>query len=119
MPTTLPSWIANSAIFAALASLGAVLLRQIGPWRKQISDLEERLRSELMENHSRCEAELRLVRHRVRGSRAMIYSLLHLFDMPAEQRAAALASIRTELAAMEQAEATETGFLVSAGLRGD
>ncbi len=110
-----PAWLANSAVVVAAISLFAMVIRQIGPWRKQISDLEERLRAELVANHAKCEAELRLVRHRERGSRMMIYSLLHLFDMPAEQRNAALDSIRGQLKTMEQAEATETGFVMTMG----
>lgn len=112
----IPPWLANSVVVAGALSLFALVIRQIGPWRKQISDMEARLRLELMENHRLCEAELRLVRHRERGSRMMIYSLLHLFDMPLEQRAIALDTIRADLKAMEQAEATETGFVMTAGV---
>lgn len=39
-------WAVTGWIFAGLAFLG-VVVRQIGPWRKQISDIEERLRAEL------------------------------------------------------------------------
>lgn len=103
----------NSALIVAAIGLLGLIVRLVGPWRKQISDLEERLRRELAANNARCEAELRIVRHRDRGSRQMIYALLHIFDMPEEARAKALAGIRSELAAMEQAEATETAILLS------
>lgn len=113
-----PAWLTGSAVVVAGISLFALVIRQIGPWRKQISEMEERLRTELLVRHKECENELRLVRHRVKGSRQLIYSLLHLFDMPPESRTRALDNIRAELAAMELAEATETG-IVMAGPVGD
>lgn len=104
------NWTAAGFWFAVLAFCG-VVIRQIGPWRKQISELEERLRGELLRERQRCEAELRVVRHRTRNQRQIIYSLLHLFDIPAARRKEMLASIRADLAALEQAEATESGIV--------
>jgi hypothetical protein len=113
VPTDSLNWTIAGFWMAVLAFFG-VLLRQIGPWRKQISDLEERLRLELLQERRRCEAELRVVRHRTRNQRQIIYSLLHLFDLPATRRKELLASIRADLAALEQAEATESGIVASA-----
>lgn len=104
------NWTATGFLVAVLAFLG-VLIRQIGPWRRQISELEERLRAELLRERQRCEAELRVVRHRTRNQRQIIYSLLHLFDVPATRRKEMLSSIRSDLAAIEQAEATESSIV--------
>jgi hypothetical protein len=111
------SWTAAGFWFAFLAFCGAIV-RQIGPWRKQISEMEERLRGELLADRVRCEAELRVVRHRTRNQRQIIYSLLRLFDVPATKRKDMLASIRADLAAIEEAEATESA-VVSTILAGD
>jgi hypothetical protein len=73
------------------------------------------MRGELRAERDRCDAELRLVKHRERRSRQMIYSLLHLFDLPATRRKETLASIRNELAAIETAEAAESAIVSTAG----
>lgn len=112
---TVPPAVANSAIVLAGLSLFALVVRMIGPWRKQLDDLEERLRKELREERDRCNAEMRILRHRDRHRRQIIYSLLHLFDLPAARRKPLLASIRSELASIEQAEATESGIVSTAG----
>ncbi len=104
------NWTAAWLWGAVLAFFG-VVLRQIGPWRKQISDLEERLRKELLRERMRCEAELRVVRHRTKNQRQIIYSLLHLFDLPASRRKELLAKIRAELASIEEAEAAESAIV--------
>lgn len=74
----------------------------------------EKLEADLDLERARCDAELRVLRHRMNNQRTMIYSLLHLFDVPAGKRKDMLAGIRTELAALEQAEATEKGAVVAA-----
>ena len=113
---TLPPAVTNSAIILAALSLIALIVRMIGPWRKQLDDLEERLRKELREERDRCDAELRLLRHRDKNRRQIIYQLLHLFDLPAARRKQMLASIRAELGAIEQAEALESGIVSTAGI---
>jgi hypothetical protein len=107
------NWTA-AGVLAAFLALCGVIIRQIGPWRKQISELEERLRGELLRERIRCEAELRIVRHRTKNQRQIIYSLLHLFDLPAARRKEMLASIRADLAAIEEAEATESAIVATA-----
>lgn len=108
-----PAWLINSAVVVAIVSLIGLIIRQVGPWRRQITEAEERLRNELMENNSRCEAELRIMRHRDRNSRQMIYSMLHIMDMPLEQRGAALDKIRVDLERMEKVEAAEIGSFLA------
>jgi uncharacterized membrane-anchored protein YhcB (DUF1043 family) len=77
-----PDWLLNTTALVMVLSLMMLVLRLVGPWRKQITETEEKLRQELRDERAHCEKELRLVRHRERGGRQIIYSLLHLFDMP-------------------------------------
>lgn len=115
-PSHLPPALQTSAIVIAALSLFALVIRMVGPWRKQIDDLEARMRKELLTERDRCDAELRMLRHRDRNRRQMIYNLLHLFDLPAARRRPILDSIRAELAAIEQAEAAEAAIVATAGL---
>jgi hypothetical protein len=76
----------------------------------------EKLEGSLEREQERCEAMLGVHRHRINNQRTLIYSLLHLFDMPAARRKAALVIVRAELASMEQAEAVEKGIVAAAPL---
>jgi hypothetical protein len=114
---TPPDWLMNTGVIVAALSLIALIIRMIGPWRKQLDELEEKLRGELRVERDRCDAELRLVKHRERRSRQMIYSLLHLFDLPATRRKETLINIRNELAVIEQAEAAESAIVSTGGNR--
>ncbi|WP_066795015.1 hypothetical protein [Sphingomonas soli] len=78
----------------------------------------EKLEGDLEKERARCDAELGVHRHVNKNQRTMIYALLHLFDMPAARRKVALVSIRTELAAMEMAEAQEKAIIAAAPLGG-
>lgn len=115
MDWTPPDWLLNSTIILALLTFLGLIVRMIGPWRKQISEAEDRLRKDLIAERARCEAELSIVRHRERGSRHIIYSMLHIFDLPhGERREGALANVHATLHAMERREAEEAGLLISA-----
>lgn len=114
---TPPDWLMNGGVVVAGLSLIALVIRMIGPWRKQLDELEEKMRAELRVERDRCDAELRLVKHRERRSRQMIYSLLHLFDLPAARRRETLINIRSELAVIEQAEAAESAIVSTGGKR--
>jgi hypothetical protein len=108
VPYTPPAWLITSGIATAVLTMVGVVIRMIGPWRKQISETEEKLRKELLDERRRCEAELRLVRHRERGSRQIIYSLLHVAGLPSgAKRDGALESIRATLVELERVEAEE------------
>ncbi|MDH4745809.1 hypothetical protein OMP43_17425 [Sphingomonas sp. CBMAI 2297] len=75
--------------------------------------LEERvkhLEASRDDERARCEAELRVQGQRINNQRLMIFSLLHLFEVPAARRKPMLDAIRTELAGMEAAE----GMLIAA-----
>ncbi len=73
----------------------------------------EKLEAALEKERDRCDAELKVLRHRINNQRTLIYSLLHLFDVPVAKRKAALDGIRSELATLEQAEALEKGAMAA------
>lgn len=77
----------------------------------------DKLEGDLEREQQRCEVMLGVHRHRINNQRTLIYSLLHLFDMPAARRKEALVTVRAELASMEQAEALEKGIVASAPLK--
>jgi hypothetical protein len=111
-----PDWLLNSTAALVVLSLVGLLIRMVGPWRQQITQTEEKLRQELRDERMHCERELRLVRHRERGGRQIIYSLLHLFNMPSgEKREGALEVIHATLSEMERVEAMEAGLGAAMG----
>lgn len=116
-PMTFPPVVTSSVIALAALSLIALIVRMIGPWRKQLDELEDKMRKELREERDRCDRELRVVKHRERRSRQLIYSLLHLFDLPATRRKEMLSNIREELGSLEQAEALESSIVSTAGFK--
>lgn len=77
------------------------------------------LESALEIERDRCDAELQVHRHRINNQRTIIYSLLHLFDVPATRRKEMLEGIRQNLAAMEQAEAVEKAIVATAPLKAE
>ena len=79
----------------------------------------DKLESSLAGERQRCDDELRILRHRIGGWKQLFYSLLHLFDMPAGQRRKTLEAVRKEMAALEQAEAAETGAMLGARQKED
>jgi len=138
MSITLPSWITIAGmVFGAIgtAGIGGMLktwLDHLRGKRRQSDEvamgLVERLETRvgllegkldsadeaIKEERARCDAELGVHRHRIRNQRQIIYSLLHLFDVPAARRKDMIAGVRADLAAMEQAEAAEIGAVRAA-----
>ena len=92
-----------------------VALGLVGKLETRVGKLE----GDLERERAACAADLSAHRHRINNQRTMIYALLHLFDMPIARRKEAIVRIRTDIAAMELAEATEKAIIVSAPLRGD
>lgn len=133
MTLNLPPWATVISLVVGVvgtAGLGGMLktwLDHLRGTRKQsdevamalVARLEERvkhLESTRDDERARCEAELRVQGHRINNQRLMIFSLLHLFEVPAARRKPMLDAIRAELAAMETAEAHEKGLLITAPL---
>lgn len=129
----IPTWVSIfGVIFGAIgtAGIGGMLktwLDHTRGKRKQsdevamalVERLEARvavLEGSLEQERTRCDAELGVHRHRINNQRLIIYSLLHLFDVPVARRKEMLANVRAELAAMEHAEAHEKGIIAAAPL---
>lgn len=96
-----------------------VAMELVGKLETRVESLEGKLGEAdeaMKQERARCDAELGVHRHRINNQRTLIYSLLHLFDVPATRRKAMLANVRAELAAMEQAEAAEKGIIAAAPL---
>lgn len=127
----MPTWLTISTLIIGAigtAGIGGMLktwLDHLRGKRKQtdevalslVQTLESRvgkLEGDLEKERARCDAELGVHRHRLVNQRTIIYSLLHLFDMPATRRKDALTNLRKEIAAMEQAEATEKAIIAAA-----
>lgn len=81
---------------------------------EQAEDRIAKLEDQQAIERQRCDDELRIVRHRIQGWKQLFYSLLHLFDMPQRQRKDTLEAVRKQMAALEQAEAAETGAMLGA-----
>ena len=62
-------------------------------------------------DHTKCEAQLAVHRHRINTLATMLDSLLMLWDMPAAKTGAAVQRIRERRAEMEQAEAIEKSIM--------
>lgn len=95
------------------AQSDSVALALVEKLEKRIDGLE----AAQAEERTRCDDELRILRHRIGGWKQLFYSLLHLFDMPARQRKDTLETVRKQMATMEQAEAAETGAMLGARQR--
>lgn len=115
--TDLPPALQTSGIVIAALTLFGLVIRMVGPWRRQIDDLETKLRAELRADRAKCERDLGVVKHRERRTRQLLYSTLRLFDQPAARRKPMLDRIYEELATIEQAEALESGIVSTAGIR--
>lgn len=86
-----------------------------------VEKLEQRvvkLEGDLEDERTRCEAMLSAGRHSRNNQRQIIYSLLHLFDLPATKRRDALAAVRKQISDMEATEAHEAAIYRAAPLAG-
>jgi hypothetical protein len=71
---------------------------------------------DLEQERARCDAEMRLLRHRIRNQRQIINSFMWLQEMPEERRAEVIASIRQQLVDIDLQEAAEAGVVIAQGL---
>lgn len=140
----LPDWLLNSTLALAALSLFGLLLRQVGPWRKQISETEERLRTELRaelqtERQARQAADARLEkmerklerqqlrhnaeraldRHRLNNIQQCFDSLLLLVEMNPDKANEVVTRIKEMRAAQIVAEAEEKAIIRAAEIQAD
>ena len=139
MPDTTPvpivahgfSWTAAGAWATFLALLG-VIVRQVGPWRKQRDDAEDKLRGDLLsrieklekqneekdrereQERARHEAERALDRHRLNNMTQCFESLLMLLEQAPERAAHAVAQIKEMRGKQIIAEAQEKATIHAA-----
>lgn len=98
----------NVALLATI--VGAMLgTAGLGGILKILFSRIHKLELDLEKERVRCDNKLRVLYHRSRNQRSLIYSFLHLFDLPAEHRERLLGRVREQLATIEQAEALEVG----------
>lgn len=109
---------------AALSFLG-LLIRHIGPWKKQVSDAEDHIRTDLIRRVERLErtldteraihkAERSLDRHRLNNVTQCFDALLLLIEMAPERATEAVQKIKEMRAAQLKAEAGEKAMIRAA-----
>ena len=139
MPDTTPvpivahgfSWTAAGAWATFLALLG-VIVRQVGPWRKQRDDAEDKLRGDLIKridkleeqvrekdrlhdaDRARHEAERALDRHRLNNVTQCLDALLLLLEQAPERATEAVARIKEMRGKQIIAEAQEKATIRAA-----
>jgi hypothetical protein len=120
------SWTAGGAWSAALLLLG-IIIRQVGPWRKQSIDAEQRLRDDLLRRVEKLEKELdrKEIRHQAERSldRHKLNNIGQCFDAlilmleSAPERASEIVTRVKEMRARQlEAEAMEKAAIHAAAL---
>lgn len=110
-------WTAAGAWAAALGILG-LLIRQIGPWRKQTTEAEQKLREDLLKRVERLErtldrerirheAERAVDRHKLNNVTQCFDALLLLIEAAPERASETVAKIKEMRSAQIKAEAVE------------
>lgn len=137
MEFALPSWLANGAVVVGALSLLGLLIRQIGPWRKQLTETEAHLRTELTERHDamlgrvlamerkldrqqmRHNAERALDRHRLNNIQQCFDALLLLVEMNPDKSREVVAKIKEMRASQIVAESEEKAIIRAAEITAD
>lgn len=139
-----PDWLANSAAVVAAISLLGLLIKNIGPWRSQITAAEERLRVELTaqvheERDARIAADKRieamerkltrqqirhnaeraLDRHRLNNINACFDATLVLLEMNPDRASEVVQKVKEMRAAQMIAEAEEKAIIRAAEIKAD
>ena len=121
------NWTAAGAWGAFLALLG-IIVRQVGPWRKQSIDAERNFRDgllarvELLElkiEHERARhaAEMGIARHRLNNITQCFDALLLLIETSPDKAAEAVRKVKDMRAAQLRAEAEERGAIRAADIQ--
>lgn len=123
-------WTAAGAWTAALTMVGTVItliIRQIGPWRKQTTEAEQRLREELerrldrvekklARREARHEAERSLDRHKIRNLIQCLDAVLFVLEKAPDKTVEVVAEIRVMRARQMETEAAEAAAIHAADL---
>lgn len=137
MAPTFPSWAPASALIVAALSLLGLLIRQIGPWRKQVIDEEAKFRAALVATNAalteridkverllrrervRHNAERAVDRHRLNNITACFDATLMMLEMNPDRAAEVVAKIKEMRASQMIAEAEEKAIIRAAEISAD
>lgn len=130
MPFGLPPVIMNSALIIAALSLLGILIRQIGPWKRQADEAAAHLRDDLIRRVEKLErtldrerlrhnAERALDRHRLNNMTQCFDSLLLLIEMNPGKAQEIVGKIKEMRAAQVLAEAEEKAIIRAAEIAAD
>lgn len=121
------SWTAAGAWATFLALLGAlgVIVRLIGPWKKQTTDAEDKLRGDLMARVEKLEkaleqkdklhaAERSLDRHKIRNLNQCLDAVLMILETAPEKTVEVVGKVRAMREAQLQAETAEAAAIHAA-----
>jgi hypothetical protein len=107
-----------------------IIVRQVGPWKKQAAEAEQRLREDLIKRVEKLErsldrerirhnAERALDRHRLNNVTQCFDALLMLIEMNPEKSAEAVVRIKKMRATQVLAEAEEKAIIRAAEIEAD
>jgi hypothetical protein len=119
-------WTAAGA-WGSFLALMAIIIRQIGPWRKQSIDAEQRLRDDLLRRVEKLErerdrtearhnAERALDRHKLNNVTQCLDALLLLLEAAPEKAAEIVGKIKDMRARQVEAEALEKAAIHAAAM---
>ncbi|RYM07986.1 hypothetical protein [Sphingobium cupriresistens] len=121
------SWTAAGAwaTFLVLLSALGVLVRMIGPWKKQTTDAEDKLRTDLMARVEILEkklehkdaihaAERALDRHKIRNLNQCLDAVLMILETAPEKTVEVVGKVRVMREAQLKAEAAEAAAIHAA-----
>jgi uncharacterized membrane protein YhiD involved in acid resistance len=121
------SWTAAGAwaTFLVLLSALGLLVRMIGPWKKQTTDAEDKLRGDLMARVDKLEkaleqkdklhaAERSLDRHKIRNLNQCLDAVLMILETAPEKTVEVVGKVRAMREAQLQAETAEAAAIHAA-----
>ena len=123
------SWTAAGAWATFLALIG-VVIRQVGPWKKQHTEAEQRLRDDLLNRvealeatlereRIRHDAERALDRHRLNNVTQCLDAVLLLLEAAPEKATEIAAKINAMRASQRESEALEKAEIMAAEIMAD
>jgi hypothetical protein len=130
LPFNVPPVLMNSAFVVAAISLLGLLIRQIGPWRRQADEVAAALRADLLHRVEKLErtldrerlrhnAERALDRHRLNNVTQCFDALLLLIEMNPEKATEVVGKIKEMRARQILAEAEEKAIIRAAEIAAD
>lgn len=130
MQFNFPPVVLNSALILAAISLFGILIRQIGPWKRQADEAAEHLRDDLLRRVQRLEktldrerlrhnAERSLDRHRLNNVTQCFDAMLLLIEMNPDKASEVVHKIKEMRSSQILAEAEEKAIIRAAEIAAD